>query len=118
MKEKAIVVLCALGLTACVKVNIVPEDAVKNTFRAGQTMYDESKLKRQGGKKRELANQVALSDFSSRAEAEEHCFQTLSTKLAEDSIKKSPIVTSERVVIVDGLQGNVIECQTVGFVWR
>ena len=47
-------------LLGCVKVNLLPEDTVKNSFKAGKNLYDESRLKRQGAEKREYSKQVIL----------------------------------------------------------
>lgn len=104
-------------LSGCVKLNLLPEDVVKNSFKAGKGMYDESKLKRQGGEKREFSKQVLVSEYPGKDDAEKYCSLNLRTKLIEESPNKEPVVISEKVIFVDGMQLNVIECQLVGFVW-
>lgn len=110
-------VVFALLTTGCVKVQLLPEDAVKNTWNAGKNMYDERKLKKDGGEKREFSIQIGISDYSSRGNAEESCMMSLRDRLESESTKRESVILEERVFIVDGLENNVIECQIVGFVW-
>jgi hypothetical protein len=114
LKKFVVVSLFAFILSGCVKVNILPEDAVKNSIRAGKSIYDEAKLKREGGEKREYSKQVKLSEFSSNEEAENYCFQALRKKLTFDSSKRAPVIISEKILILDGQNSNLIECQIAG----
>ena len=117
LKNIVYVFVSVFLLSGCVKVNLLPEDAVKNSIKAGKNIYDESKLKRQGGKKREYSKQVLVSDFPNRDESEQECFKELKYKLSSESNRRQAVIVSERVIIVDGVENNVIECQLVGFVW-
>ena len=96
---------------------ILPEDAIKKTFKAGQDLYDESKLKSKGGKKREYSSQVIVSNHPSREKAEADCVHVLKQRLDSESTEKEAVVTSERVIVVDGVANEIIECQVTGFVW-
>ena len=109
--------LAAVMATGCVKVQLLPEDAVKNTWKAGKNLYDEKKLKRDGGTKREHSSQIVVSEYPSREEAEKVCMSSLKARLDDESVSRDAIIVSERVIVVDGLEDNVIECQVVGFVW-
>ncbi|MFT7689207.1 MAG: hypothetical protein ACI9FB_004575 [Candidatus Azotimanducaceae bacterium] len=104
-------------LSGCVKVQLLPEDAVKNTFKAGKNLYDESKLKRQGGVKREYSSQVVVDKYVSREEAETNCMGVLSSKLEAESTIRVPVVVTERVIVVDGVSADVIECQLTAYIW-
>ena len=115
-KFGAIIIVSALTM-GCVKVQLLPEDAVKNTWKAGKNMYDDRKLKKDGGEKRDYSSQVVISDYPSRADAEISCIAPLKERLKAESTEKEPVVTSEKAFIVDGLDNNVIECQVTGFVW-
>ena len=117
MKYIFIISILAVFISGCVKVNLLPEDAVKNSFKAGKNLYDESKLKRQGAKKRNYSKQVVVSEYSNREEAESSCLQLLNTKLNTESPNKEPVIVSEKVIVVDGINNKIIECQIVGFVW-
>ncbi|WP_075188390.1 hypothetical protein [Teredinibacter haidensis] len=117
MKNLVYVFVSVLLLAGCVKVNLLPEDAVKNSIKAGKNIYDESKLKHKGGKKREYSKQVLISDFPNREESEKECFDELKSKLSSESNSREAVIVSERAVIIDGVNNNVIECQLVGYVW-
>lgn len=117
MRGLVVVVLVACFLSGCVKVNLLPEDAVKNSFKAGKNLYDEAKLKRQGGKKRELSRQVMLEEYANRTDAEDECLQNLKSKIFSESTDKAPVIVSEKIIVVDGVANNTIECQVVGYVW-
>ena len=116
-KIGAIAVISTVLMTGCVKVQLLPEDAVKNTWKAGKNMYDERNLKKDGGEKKEYSSQVVISNYSSRAVAEISCMETLKERLQIESTEREYIITSEKVFVVDGLENDVIECQVVGFVW-
>ena len=116
-KVGAIAVMLTVLMTGCVKVQLLPEDAVKNTWKAGKNMYDERNLTKDGGEKKEYSSQVVISDHPSRAEAEISCMDTLKERLQIESTEREYIITSEKVFVVDGLESDVIECQIVGFVW-
>ena len=115
--QRTVFVVAAVGLVGCVKVNILPQDTVKNSIAAGKTIYDETKLKRDGGKKRVYSKQVVVTEYANKTEAEETCIAALKTKLTDESIVREAVVTTERVIVVDGFANNTIECQITGFVW-
>lgn len=116
-KIGATIVALATLTTGCVKVQLLPEDAIKNTWKAGKNMYDEKKIKNDGGEKKEYSSQIHISDYSSRTDAEKSCIQSLKERLKVESTEREPIITSEKIFIVDGLENKIIECQTVGFIW-
>ena len=116
--KKTLLVLATAGLvTGCVKVQLLPEDAIKNTWKAGKDAYDESKLKRNGGEKRALSNQVLVAEYETREAANTDCINMLKTRLNNESLSRKAVVTSERIIVADGLSNKVVECQVVGFVW-
>lgn len=117
LKKLMLVTTFTFFLSGCIKLQILPDNAVKNTFKAGKKLYDESKLKRQGGVKREYSSQVFVDKYASREEAEITCMGVLSSKLSAESTIREPVVVAERVIVVDGISADVIECQLTAYVW-
>lgn len=118
MSQRFILIACvALFLNACVKVQVLPKDTVKNTFRAGKNLYDETKLKRQGATKREYSSQEVVADHPSRKQAEASCISMLKERLKQESTKQDAIVSSESAMLVGDSSDRVIECQVTGYVW-
>lgn len=117
-KIGATLVALATLTTGCVKVQLLPEDVVKNTWEAGKNLYDERKIKNDGGEKKEYSSQINISDYSSRTDAETSCMESLKNRLKIESTEREPIITSEKIFIADGLENKVIECQAIGFIWQ
>ncbi len=109
--------LTVVLLSACVKVNILPENAIRNTFSAGKNLYDETKIKSRGGKKKRLSSQVIIASYPSKAEAESSCLAMLKDRLNNIPSKKPAVVLSEEAFIADGIKAEIIECQIVGYIW-
>ena len=118
-KKLAVISLAAstILLSACVRVQVIPDGAVSNTIKSGKDLYTEKRMKKKGAIKRVHSTQVNVADHANRAEAEKFCSEVLRSKLAEESTAKAPEVASEKTVQIDAGQADVIECQLVGYVW-
>lgn len=103
-------------LSGCVKLQVLPEDAVKKSIAATKNLYDEAMLKRSGGKKKIYVREFYSPGFSSSEEAENACFLSLKNRMASESTKKEPLILSERVSR-RGETSEIFECQYDAYVW-
>jgi hypothetical protein len=115
---KRLLLISLMLLSAgCVRVNLFPEDAVKNSIRASKDIYDESKLKKSGAVKKQYTKQVVVSDYSDRNTAEIACIADLKNKIAGESIHKEPVVISEKIALITEGASQLVECQISGYIW-
>lgn len=117
MKQLFILIAASLSLSGCVKLKILPDNAIERTFGAGVDLYDGVKYKKQGAVKREYNRQVGIAEYSDRKEAESSCIKTLTDDLFKDSPGRAPVTVSEKVIIVPKTNNEIIECKLVGYVW-
>ncbi len=103
--------------SGCVKLQILPEDSVKNGISAAKNMYNESSLKRSGGVKKVYLREVVLNAYSSEQEAERACFANLMGRATSESPIREPIIISERAALRQNNQDTVLECQYEAYIW-
>jgi len=109
-----VLIISAVLSTGCVKLNLQPERSIE----AGKNIYNEAKLKRQGGERLEVSSQEAVADHSSREVAETSCLAGLKNRIAAQSTSREAVIVSEKIEILSGDSESKIQCVMVGFVWR
>ena len=117
MKSLYLLAIVALLCSGCVRVSLPSMGTVSGAIEAGTNVYDRAKIKRQGGKERELITQVSLADYDSRKEAEEFFMSDLNDKLMQYSPQREPIIVSQKIEIVEGKPNAIIQCQIIGYVF-
>ena len=117
MKSLYLLAIVALLCSGCVRVSLPSMGTVSGAIEAGTNVYDRAKIKRQGGKERELITQVSLADYDSRNEAEEFFMSDLNDKLMQYSPLREPIIVSQKIEILEGKPNAIIQCQIIGYVF-
>lgn len=117
MKAKVAVFIGCVVVSGCVKLQILPDDTVKNTIRTTKNLYDEAKLKRSGGERRSYARQVRILEYATQVDAETGCVAGLLQKAAAESSNSRVEKVSETVSIPESGDSGVIACELIAYVW-
>ncbi|MDP6151077.1 MAG: hypothetical protein QGH46_07595 [Gammaproteobacteria bacterium] len=116
MFKKGLVLFAVLSLYGCLQ--ILPDDTIKDTFSAGKRMYDESKLKQNGGEKISFSTQVVLDNSAGKNETERECIGQLRKKLSQESTKKEAVILAENFHLVQSQDSPLVKCEISAYLWR
>lgn len=117
MKIFTFLMLVGFSLVGCVKVKILPDNAVRNTYDASKELISKTKLKRSGGLEREYSKQLLVSDYESQDQAEAVCDEKLTVLIQNESPRKAPVVLSRKHVLISLESHLTIECSVVAYIW-
>lgn len=118
MTKTLCLIVSLVCFSGCIKLKILPDNAVEKTYQAGVDLYDNARIKSDGGKKRAYSKQVGIAEFTNREEAEAACLASLSKKLLNDSPDRAPVTKSQKIAIVPNTNNEIIECHLEGFIWE
>lgn len=111
-KITLLVLLSILG--GCVKLKVLPDDVVGKSVKATQNIYNETKLKRSGGVKKNYEREVLTTQYASSLEAETACLTQLKSRINRESPRKPAVILTEKVKPTQ----QAIRCQATAFIWQ
>ncbi|WP_025820349.1 hypothetical protein [Shewanella marina] len=106
----------SLALSACVKMQVLPEDGIQKSINAGKGIYTDTKMLITGGVKKSVSKQVNREDYENITEAEQTCLDSLKQRLIAESTENPVEILYEKIAIVTD-QEKIIECQIEAYIW-
>lgn len=106
----------SLALSACVKMQVLPEDGIQKSINAGKGIYTDTKMLITGGVKKSVSKQVNREDYENITEAEQTCLDSLKQRLIAESTENPIEILYEKIAIVTDQQ-KIIECQIEAYIW-
>lgn len=108
----------AFNLGACVNLQILPENSIKNSVEAGKNLIDEAKVKSSGGKKMALSSEYKIETGQTRPEAEKACLSEIKARANEASPKRNYELVNEKTRLGKNGEATTLTCEISVFVWR
>ncbi|MGL6161596.1 hypothetical protein [Microbulbifer sp.] len=113
--DKLIVVILVLSLGACVKLEVKPQELVKDTVSTTKDAYDNYKLKKKGYVERNFEHSVQLEVDKDETDAALKCLDIVRKLAQESSDKKIKIISQSTKV--SGENGNRrMQCKIKAFI--
>ena len=106
----------SLALSACVKMQVLPEDGIQKSINADKGVYTDTKMLITGGVNKSVSKQVNREDYKNITEAEQTCLDSLKQRLIAESTENPVEILYEKIAIVPD-QEQVIECQIEAYIW-
>ena len=106
----------SLALSACVKMQVLPEDGIQKSINAGKGIYTDTKMLITGGVKKSVSKQVNREDYENITVAEQTCLDSLKQRLIAESTENPIEILYEKIAIVTDQQ-KIIECQIEAYIW-
>lgn len=113
-----LVTVLTIHLGACVNLQILPENSIKNSVEAGKNLIDEAKVKSSGGKKIALSTEYKVEAGQTRPEAEKACLSEIKARASEASPKRNYELVTEKTRLGKNGEAAVVTCEIAAFVWR
>ncbi|MCU4677374.1 hypothetical protein N7931_17260 [Catenovulum sp. 2E275] len=96
------------------QLKVLPENGLKDSIHETKEAYNEYKLRKKGGKRRDLTKQITMID-GNRQQTEQVCLSELRQQVETESLTKPVVEISAKT---SQLQSeNLIECNLVAYVW-
>lgn len=113
--DKLIAVLLVLSLGACVKLEVKPQELVKDTVITTKDAYDSYKLKKNGYVERDFEHSVQLDVDRGETDAALKCLAVV-TKLAQESSDKKMRIISQSTEVSEEDGNRRMQCKIKAFI--
>ena len=111
-----VVLTTLFAVSGCLKVEVKPDEVIKDTVNTTKEAYDSYRMKKKGYVEREFLHRVTVEDGEAEGKAIVRCLKVAKTMAEEASDKKKIEIVSESSEALN-LEGNKqVECKIKAFI--